>query len=102
MAAIDFPDSPTVGVTVVRGGYNWIYNGSVWKKVASPTSVPTSKFYGFKFTASTGKLVVDVDDVDATGSPSYDVANYEDWFAATQVGGFTFSFSDNHLIMETN
>lgn len=33
MAAIDFPNSPTSGDIVIRGGFSWQYNGTVWKKI---------------------------------------------------------------------
>jgi len=41
MAAIDFPDSPSTGDIVSRGGYSWQYSGSVWKKVlVAGTALP--------------------------------------------------------------
>jgi hypothetical protein len=45
MAAIDFPNSPTVNQTVTRGGYLWIYTGVAWKKIVTATPVST----GFKY-----------------------------------------------------
>jgi hypothetical protein len=41
MAAIDFPDSPTIGDIVVRGGFSWQWNGAVWKKIlVAGTALP--------------------------------------------------------------
>jgi hypothetical protein len=41
MAAIDFPDSPTTGDIVVRGGFSWQWNGAVWKKIlVAGTALP--------------------------------------------------------------
>ena len=41
MAAINFPDSPTSGDIVVRGGFSWQYNGTVWKKIlVAGTALP--------------------------------------------------------------
>lgn len=45
MAAINFPDSPTVNQTVTRGGYLWIWTGIAWKKVVTATSAGA----GFKY-----------------------------------------------------
>ena len=36
MAAFDFPNSPNNGDTYSANGIDWIYNGSVWKKDATP------------------------------------------------------------------
>lgn len=33
MAAIDFPNTPTLNQVVVRGGYSWQWSGTVWNKI---------------------------------------------------------------------
>lgn len=33
MAAIDFPNSPTLNQQVTRGGFLWQWNGEVWRKI---------------------------------------------------------------------
>jgi hypothetical protein len=33
MAAINFPDSPTVNQQVTLGGFLWEWNGDVWRKI---------------------------------------------------------------------
>lgn len=38
MAAIDFPNSPTVGTTFISGRNTWIWTGTTWDIVAGSTS----------------------------------------------------------------
>jgi hypothetical protein len=56
MAAIDFPNSPTLNQMVQRGGYSWQWNGTVWKKVVvAGTAFPngTNNLDLIKWNAST-------------------------------------------------
>ena len=104
MAAIDFPNSPTINQLVIRGGYTWIWNGQTWKKVVGGgASTSISTFYGAKFTPSSGRLQIDYDDLDdGTSGNSFVHSDYEDWFIASQAGGLNFTFDNHHLVMETN
>jgi hypothetical protein len=57
MAAIDFPNSPTLNQLVVRGGYSWQWNGTVWKKVlVAGTPIPngTNNLDLIKWNSSNG------------------------------------------------
>ncbi len=40
MAAIDFPNSPTVGQTFSAAGSTWIWNGVTWKSATTTLADP--------------------------------------------------------------
>jgi hypothetical protein len=42
MAAIDFPNSPTLNQTFTASNRTWKWNGSKWETVASTTIAPTA------------------------------------------------------------
>lgn len=33
MAAIDFPSNPSLNDTFIAGGFTWLWNGTVWRKI---------------------------------------------------------------------
>jgi hypothetical protein len=97
MAAIDFPDSPTVNQTVTRGGYLWQWTGVAWKKVLTSTAgAPT--FYGLNFEATTGALRADILAVD-TETPEIDSSVYFEWFTFGSTD-LNFEIINDRLIME--
>jgi hypothetical protein len=42
MAAIDFPNSPTLNQRVALGGYTWEWNGATWRKLNTGKSAYAS------------------------------------------------------------
>jgi hypothetical protein len=41
MAAIDFPNSPTIGQSFTVGEITWTWTGVVWKSIGTPVPGPT-------------------------------------------------------------
>lgn len=68
MAAMNFPDSPTIGQEFTVGSKTWVWTGTVWDAVAGTVvggggSTDLGTFYGFKFDPTTGKLTMEsIDD----------------------------------------
>lgn len=58
MAAIDFPNSPTINQQVYKGGYLWQWNGIAWKKVVTGVeSVPYGNIDGGKSDTNFGGTI---------------------------------------------
>jgi hypothetical protein len=62
MAAIDFPNSPTVGQALTVGGKTWVWDGVTWNAKTTLTravsdTAPTSPVTGDEwFNSATGRL----------------------------------------------
>jgi hypothetical protein len=86
MAAIDFPNSPTVGQTFTVGEASWRWNGTVWK---SATSQNVSR-YTVSDTAPFGPLAGDVwfNSTNARTYVYYDSAWVESNPALNGIDGF--------------
>ena len=44
MAAIDFPNSPSVNDTFIAAGKTWLYNGSSWTLLGVSLTLPSNSY----------------------------------------------------------
>ena len=79
MAAIDFPDSPTLNQQVTLGGFLWEWNGEVWRKInAGKSAYAIAVDNGFVGTESQWLASLQGEDgvIGADGSDGEDGAPY--------------------------
>jgi hypothetical protein len=80
MAAIDFPNSPTLNQQVTLGGFLWQWNGDVWRKInAGKSAYAIAVDNGFEGTEAEW-LASLVGDDGAPGAPGMNGVNGSDGF----------------------